>query len=275
MNDIISSNFFCLLASGAFQEKAHVQPMSVYKWRQLFRLAAAHEVTDYVINGMSFRQDEFFLQQPLALYKTWLHEMAAERQDNDDEVTVNLLTTPDHLTNPLLNHAFQRILEDDGATEETRKMMLLLTAIVRYLMNEGFPVKQLVELGRMLREQGNLVDYVTLQTWLDKVHMTKMSCLTGALLIQLFHFSANEIPFITASLDSDLDSVVKDVFRPRTSTRGALYFSQGDDIFVHASNTGALLGHVERSLKYFKYYPSESFTNFFASFAHSLSHIEE
>ena len=36
-----------------------------------------------------------------------------------------------------------------------------------------------------------------------------------------------------------------------------------------------MFSHVRRSARYFHYYPSESLTNFFASFVHSLSHIEE
>ena len=54
------------------------------------------------------------------------------------------------------------------------------------------------------------------------------------------------------------------------------YFSQQDGgIFVHNSNSSATFSHVRRSARYFRYYPSESVTNFFASFLHSLSHIEE
>jgi hypothetical protein len=36
-----------------------------------------------------------------------------------------------------------------------------------------------------------------------------------------------------------------------------------------------MLWSVRRSAKYFRYYPTETVTNFFTSFAHSLSHIEE
>jgi hypothetical protein len=54
------------------------------------------------------------------------------------------------------------------------------------------------------------------------------------------------------------------------------YFSQdADSIFIHNSNSSAMFSHVRRSGRYFRYYPSEGLTNFFASFVHSLSHIEE
>jgi hypothetical protein len=52
------------------------------------------------------------------------------------------------------------------------------------------------------------------------------------------------------------------------------YFTQGKNVFV-GTNSGAMMWHVRHSAKYMGYYPSEAFTNFFANFAHSLSHIEE
>ena len=57
--------------------------------------------------------------------------------------------------------------------------------------------------------------------------------------------------------------------------RDTLLLISGEDIFVHASNSSAMMWHVRQSARNFRYYPSESFTNFFASIAHSLSHIEE
>jgi hypothetical protein len=54
------------------------------------------------------------------------------------------------------------------------------------------------------------------------------------------------------------------------------YFQQGEDnFFVHNTNSTAMFWYVKRSARYFKYYPSETLTNFLSSFAHSLSHIEE
>jgi hypothetical protein len=53
------------------------------------------------------------------------------------------------------------------------------------------------------------------------------------------------------------------------------YFQQGKDIFVHSTNSSAMMWHMQHSAKYAKFYPAESITNFFTSFVHSLSHIEE
>ena len=68
---------------------------------------------------------------------------------------------------------------------------------------------------------------------------------------------------------------MREMFRQKNSHAEEWYFSQGKNIFVHTSNSSAMLWHVRRSAKYFRYYPSETMTNFFTSFAHSLSHIEE
>ena len=40
------------------------------------------------------------------------------------------------------------------------------------------------------------------------------------------------------------------------------HFEQGKGVFVHASNMPAMLWHVKRSAKYFRYYPSIKIAGF-------------
>ena len=75
--------------------------------------------------------------------------------------------------------------------------------------------------------------------------------------------------------DELMNQLIRNIFSQRNSHAEEWYFSQGKDIFVHTSNSQAMLWHVRRSAQYLKYYPSEAMTNFFTAFAHSLSHIEE
>lgn len=274
MNDITAYNFFQLLAAGAFNNPVQIEPMSAHKWRVVLKLAAAHEVANYMAAGLQRNQEDFFLQIPVALEESWKNWETTASAD-DDEERDDSLTAADHLTNPILNRTLQRVRNSEEVTEETQLMLQLLITITRQLMNEGIPVRQIIELGILLRTKGDRVDYVTLQQWLEKLRMTKMAEVAAALLIQFFNFTADEIPFLDEQGDIKIGDIVDDVFQKRDTTHKTLYFSQGDDIFVHASNTSALLGHIKRSAKYFKYYPSESITNFFASFVHSLSHIEE
>ena len=88
-------------------------------------------------------------------------------------------------------------------------------------------------------------------------------------------FTEDEIPFMTGQTATGIDDVMKELFRLRNSQTDDWHFEQGQGVFVHTANSSAMLGQVRRSARYFRYYPSESFTNFFVAFAHSLSHIEE
>ena len=102
-----------------------------------------------------------------------------------------------------------------------------------------------------------------------------MAQLEGALLIELFGFSVSDIPFAGDNIDKNANLVARELAE-YTNRPQDFYFSQSpDSIFVHASGGSALISRVRRSARYFKYFPAETLTNFFASFAHSLSHIEE
>ena len=101
-----------------------------------------------------------------------------------------------------------------------------------------------------------------------------MAQLEGALLIELFGVDSNDIPFAQGNIDKNTTIVAKELAE-YTNDHQDFYFSQSpDSIFVHTSNGGALISHIKRSARYMRFIPSEALTNFFASFAHSLTHIE-
>lgn len=195
------------------------------------------------------------------------------------------------LTNKLLNHKLQNIIEKEIRESEpthvllnglhietispTLTLLVTLLRISHYLLNNGISLKQLADLGVFLRNAGDKVDFVKLQTWIDQLYMKKIAQLSGALLVELFHFTYEEIPFMTAEKEQDTSEVLQDMFKLQSSHQSEWYFQQGKDIFVHASNSSAMMWHIRHSSKYSSYYPAEGFTNFFASFAHSLTHIEE
>ena len=103
-----------------------------------------------------------------------------------------------------------------------------------------------------------------------------MTQLTGEFLIKIFKFTEDEIPFLKEDKDKPVERIAQELIEFTNTRSQNWYFSQQDGgIFVHNSNSSATFSHVRRSARYFRYYPSESVTNFFASFLHSLSHIEE
>lgn len=196
------------------------------------------------------------------------------------------------LTNTLLNRRLQSIIEGEtracdsvyviinGTRTETvpptLNMLYILLRISHFMLNEGLRLKQLLDLGIFLRKMGHKVDFVKVEEWIEQLKLKRMAQLAGALLVRLFNFSEDEIPFMEPDVDDKkLDDIYNEIVRLRTTHDKEWYFSQGNDIFVHTANSSAMFWHVRHSAKYFKYYPSETVTNLFASFAHSLSHIEE
>lgn len=273
--DIIQRNLFRLLRSGAFNSIEKLEPMSAFKWECLYQLAVMHDVIPYAYKGLLNCRDQFFLRLTDKHWKEW--ETAANKskgQDMNEEEDEFL--RPDHLTNPLLNTKLQNILDDEHSDVTTRHLLLLFISIVRHILNEGMPIRQLLELGVYLRQEGKKVDFETLEKWISSLNLSQMCQLEGQCLILLYGFQAEEMPFIQDKKDKRIEAIAQELLEFTNTRSQDWYFSQeADSIFVHNSNTSAMFSHVRRSARYFRYFPSESLTNFFASFVHSLSHIEE
>lgn len=195
------------------------------------------------------------------------------------------------LTNVRLNHRLQNIISSEinccdssyvmlcnekiEILPPTLNLLFIIVRIVRYILNEGISLKQIVDLGFFLRKAGDKVDYVKLQTWLEQLRLQWMAHLVGSFLVHLFHFSEDEIPFMKGRPDENVENIICDVLHTAGSHNDNWYFTQGKKIFVRTNNSGAMIWQIKHSVKYLRYYPTETITNFFSSFAHSLSHIEE
>ena len=167
------------------------------------------------------------------------------------------------------------LTDDEQSDINTRKMLIQIIRIARHILNEGLPLRLLIDLGLMIKDKDSKVDYSTLAEWLRKLRFQQMAQLEGALLIELFGFETIDIPFAQGDVDKKTAIVAKELAE-YTNVHKDFYFSQSpDSIFVHTSNSGALISHIKRSARYMRFIPSEALTNFFASFAHSLTHIEE
>lgn len=195
------------------------------------------------------------------------------------------------LTNKLLNRKMQGIIDSEirccdsvyviinGTKIEvippTLNLLLIIVRIARYILSEGISLKQIIDLGTFLRKEGDKVDFVKLQKWIDQLRLQHMAQLEGSLLVHLFRFSEDEIPFMSSTMNEDISKIMDEIFLLSANHSEDWYFTQGRNIFVRTSNSSAMMWHLRHSAKFFRYYPSEIVTNFFASFAHSLSHIEE
>lgn len=277
MINIIQRNFFRLLRSGAFESKEQIEPMSVYKWQKLFQLSLMHDVAGFAYDGLMRCKDQFFVHLTDSQWKQWENTINDMRKSphNDDGEDDEFLRA-DHLTNPILNRKLQSILDDENSDIKSRQMLLMIIRVSRHILNEGLPVRQLIELGTFLRTDGNGCDATMLEQWIKSLKLQPVACLEASLLIMLLGFSREEISFVGDKDDKNLGHIAQDLIEFTNTRAKDFYFSQDEgNIFVHTSNGSAMLWHIRRSARYFRYYPSETLTNFFASFAHSLSHIEE
>lgn len=195
------------------------------------------------------------------------------------------------LTNRLLNRKLQSITDKeirccdseyaliDGVKVEvlppTLNLLMSIIRITRYILNEGVSLKQIIDLGIFLRQDGDKVDYAKLQKWIRQLKLQNMARLIASLLKRLFYFDESEMPFVSGKASESANDVISDTFRISGAHSTDWYFTQGKNIFVRTSDSSAMMWQVRHSARYFRYYPSETVTNFFSTFAHSLSHIEE
>lgn len=229
----------------------------------------------------------------------WLYDNSSSYEPRANEIIkfiwqdmpVEFHNEMEHLTNPLLNRKLQNIIDKEirccdsyyiminGTRIEgvppTLNLLLILTRIVTFMLNEGVSMKQLVDLGMFLRSIGDKVDYVLLQSQIKKLGMRETVNIIGSMMIELLRFDADELPFMTNTPQKLDTQILNEIFLIERHHSEDWFFTQGNNIFVYNNNSSAMIWHIKHNARLFKYYPTEVFTNFFASFAHSLSHIEE
>ena len=273
--DIIQRNLFRLLRSGTFGAQEQIEPMSAFKWERLYQIAMLHDVIPYAYQGITNCRSQFFMRLTDKQELTWKRandEIAAHQTEEEEDTFLRA----DTLTNPVLNSQLQDILDDEHSDIISRQVLLQLVRVVRHILNEGMPIRQLLELGLLLHQHGKEINYDQLRQWIKRLRLTQMCQLEGECLILLFGFHAEDLPFMSDRQSKRTSQIAQELLEFTNTRSHDWYFSQDDDsIFVHNSNLSAMFSHVRRSSRYFRYYPSEGLTNFFASFVHSLSHIEE
>lgn len=367
--NVIERNFFRLIKAGAFEQNEPLEPMSAWKWQQVYSMALSQAVLGVAYDGIEKYIEEGVVVLPLkqkltwigsvktnekmnqklneslvdifsifkkmnlrpillkgqglaSLYPTPLHRSCgdidiffpfphlAEKADEwakangtnlDDtdykhlEYTWNDVCIENHtimqvLMNKGLNKKLQKIigteirccdseyvLINDERIETlppTLNLLLLVMHITHHLINEGIGLKQFVDLAMFLRKKGDRVDFVKFEIWLKSLKMTHIAQIIGSILIKLFDFTIDEIPFVSYYEDKATEIVVKDIFIGGNMGKKTFSF-KNDDISYMKRKSHAMLIHLSRSIKYFNFYPREINSNFWSKFAHSIIDVEE
>ena len=181
------------------------------------------------------------------------------------------------MSNPVLKARLKNIQEKErhavDTSIETVYLLRIIASNVNATMNNGIPVRGIIQLGQYLRTRGNSVDFIKLDHWLSKLHISRFAQLQGSILISLFGFEAKELPFVKQQEKSAVLYTLRSIENVEKDTED-WHIRQGNRVFVH-NNQKVLRKNLRRSLRYVDYAPIETTSNFISNFSHSLSEIEE
>jgi len=94
------------------------------------------------------------------------------------------------------------------------------------------------------------------------------------MLIVVFHFEKDELPFVSRVEPNAYRLVLRSVAHTANDTAEEWHFRQNRSGFV-TNNSTLLRRNLRRSLRYVVYAPIETISNYFNNFARSLQEIEE
>ena len=282
--DIIRRNFLRLLRAGAFNENEAIEPMSRFKWDIIFHVANIHDVVGVVFKGMSVNNGyaDIIPQDIIAKYREILYNNANIPYTNDGNDNFPLLRIPDaglsHMCNRFLNYRLSSIREKEPLAEdssiETLNMLDIIVQATERAMTYGLSLATILRIGMYLRNDGDKVDYIKLEKWLRRLNILRMAQLEGSILIDVFGFEQDEIPFVNRIESSAGRLAIMAIEQPIRIDIEEWKINQKSTIFI-TNNSKAMMKTVKNCMRYFFFAPLEATSNFLHRFVSSLSNLEE
>lgn len=273
--DIIKRNFFRILLSGALGEKEALEPMTRFKWNRLAQMIKAQNVVAIAVVGLQQHTGDEGCNIPEDIYKSLSSNSSSQCDKRFD--FCQHLEIPS-LSNLVLDKRLRSIFNDERHAIDTNVESLRLLAIiitnVQTILNSGMSLGGILSLGKFLRTRGDKVDFVKIDNWLQRLHMRRMAQLQGSILVEVFNFEQDEIPFVSNIEPSTWRIIRRTIDNQATDTAQEWHFKQTRSGFVQ-NNATVLRRNLRRSLGYITYSPIETVSNFVNNFAKSLSEIEE
>jgi len=270
--DVIQRNFFRILSSGAFNSQSNIEPMSPFKWRRLMQMVDAQQVIPVFVKGIS----KHSLDEGLRLPDSIIADIKARM--NDNRTLSGKVPEKVKLSSRLLNHRLKGIIHNElhsiDTSIEALDILKLIVSNSQSMLTRGMDLDGIITLGQYLRTRGDKVDFVRLDAWLSSLMLHPMAELQGNILISVFGFDEDELPFVTKYDQKAYKLTLRSVSDLAKDTSQEWHFKQNSAGFVR--NNGAVLRrNLRRSLRYVGYAPLETVSNFANNFVRSLSEIEE
>lgn len=262
---IVARNLFCLLRAGLFGSEERVEPMSAWKWNQVYRLALVHGVEAEAWSGILRLDGQFFMRLPDELRLRWEQSASTARP------------VPSTPLPPRLSKKIDRMEEADGSLVSAATFNLLrrMVALSQGLLTADRWIRQLLSLAVLLRSTGPRLDRELLDDCIDELDMRRMALIECALLTRLLGTEEIKLPLKQTLSDSQISQGVEDIVATIGDTTHQWQFSQGSNVFEHNDDSSAMYWQARHSVRYLKYHPKASINSFFTSFVKTLTNIEE
>lgn len=251
--DIIKRNFFRIIRNEVFSAQEMIEPMSQYKWDILLNIAKTHGVDAYV--------------------KEVLEGVCSENSREIPDAGMS------RMYNGFLNRRLQRLREEEPLSAEpsieTLNLLDIIVQTTETILTNGLLFSNIIQIGIYLRQEGDKVDFIKLDSWLHKLMLTKMAQLEGSILIQTLGFDVDEIPFVSQSVSpSAYKLAINSLEKPICISTSDWQFRQSNGVFVESSPK-AMYNTLHNCMKYFFYAPIEVASCVMGRFKMSLSNLEE
>lgn len=274
--NIIQRNLFRLLRAGAFGDKTPIEPMSPFKWRRLHQMVKAQALDDYFVDGINRMQHEEGMNLPQDVLDELATYMSAH-PSRGTEIGQKPLPEVD-FNSRVLRRKYHAIVKDERHSMDTSVETVDLLRIMVYnqyaMLNKGMSMDGIIRLGQFLRNKGQHVDFVKLEEWLQALHLQPMAQLQGSVLMDVFGFEQDELPFVARNDSNAHRLALIAVSQLARDTAVEWHFRQTRAGFV-SSNSTVLRRAMRRSVRYFGYATLETASTFFTNFVRSLTEIEE
>lgn len=262
MNTILR-NLISLTAEGAFSAEKEIFPMNAFKWNVLYKIAQIEDVAPYIYKGIIRHDNDRLTNVPAEV----LDKLAKSEFANQDEIATSFDITDiesQKLTYVLKKYLLKDIVYKERHSIDTSKISLDLLSVIlqntNIILRNGIRLRGIVELGVFLRTKGQLVDFVKVESWLQKLKLRRMARLQASVLVDYFSFEPDEFPYI-----KKLD---KKAIHLTEYSLGKVYAMNKHERQMKKFN-------ISNCIKFHKYSRSESLFKGISTIIRSLSEIEE
>lgn len=273
MTRVIERNFFRLVRAGAFNDNEAIEPMSRFKWRRLFEMVEKQNVLPEFVKGAARHGLESYVAIPAELTEMAQQQLAARKPAPRTDVR----NFPE-MNNRFLDRRLRKLIDNEHHSIDTSVESLeLLRIIVENscnMLSNGISLHGIIRLGQYLRNKGDKVDFVKLDNWLEVLHLVRMAQLQGSVLIAVFGFEKDEVPFVHKEEKDAYAMAVRSITNLANDTAEEA-LEKGSDGEYRSNTSRKLRRNLSRSMRYYGFAPIETASSFLGKIGKSLKEMDE